>query len=739
MSFVYRAEDMQTGDTVAVKVLKEEFSYDSEFINRFRNEAAAAQKLDHPNIVAIYDLKNDGDIQYIVMEYIDGLTLDKLIKAKKKIPWRNTLKITAQILSAVEHAHSHNIIHRDIKPLNIMITDEGVVKLTDFGIARVVSSATKSAANDSAGSVHYLSPEQIRGGFVDERSDIYSIGITMYEMITGSVPYDGDTHVSIALKHIDGKIVPPCEVDPTVPYGVSDLIVTATRKETNMRFQSAGEMYDQLVKVSKNPYVSFLSEYENYSAQDIEEDTGLSDESGDMIREDNEKKEKGNMAVNVVLQTVTYLAAVIFSILVLMFLVSQSKLIRSSFVNYTVVKYKIGDYKGMQASSVFDAMAGTDIKIEQETVVTEDYPAGYVLEQSVKPGEYVEKEDTIRISVSTHEGAIILDDFTNQSFKVVETQLKNQDIKVVTKEVYSSKYGNGKIVRTSPGAGSMLEKGDEVTIYYSQGNLYKKTVVPNVVGMTLEAARQELSKVNVGLEVGLIYPSPSAPVDGLIVTPMPSPGATVSPTPSQTPTAEPSATPEPTLAPTEEPSDSPDPDATGEADGSADPDVTPDNENGDDEGTPAEETPTEMPTPTETPTPTQTPTPTPTPTPTVQYASDKVVSQYPVAGTEIMPGEKVNLFFYDVSKITPRKKLTFGFPGTDQIKGAACYLRIEAQMTDFYNPAEIVYMDPAVPVNKFPVEFDVPMSLNGAPTKVFIYIGEQGGTPKLYKTMNVYG
>ena len=172
MSFVYRAIDLESGNVVAVKILKKEFCYDEEFIKRFRNEATAAQKLSHPNIVSIYDMGNDDDIQYIVMEYIDGLTLDKLIKAKKKLPWRNTLKITAQILSAVEHAHSHNIIHRDIKPLNIMITEEGVVKLTDFGIARAVSSATKSAASDSAGSVHYLSPEQVRGGFVDERSDI---------------------------------------------------------------------------------------------------------------------------------------------------------------------------------------------------------------------------------------------------------------------------------------------------------------------------------------------------------------------------------------------------------------------------------------------------------------------------------------------------------------------------------------------------------------------------------------
>ena len=729
MSFVYRAIDLESGSVVAVKVLKKEFCYDDEFIKRFRNEATAAQKLCHPNIVAIFDMGNDNDIQYIVMEYIDGLTLDKLIKAKKKLPWRNTLKITAQILSAVEHAHSHKIIHRDIKPLNIMLTEEGVVKLTDFGIARAVSSATKSAASDSAGSVHYLSPEQVRGGFVDERSDIYSIGITMYEMITGSVPYDGDSHVSIALKHIDGKIKPPHEVDPTIPYGVSDLIVLATKKETNKRFQSAGEMYERLLKVMKNPYVSFLVDYENTEEEtdmtvspDAEEPITLGGEGGTVIEEDNMVEEKNAMVRDVVFQTVSYLAAVIVSILVLIFIISRHNMVKKNFKNYNIVQYKVENYTGMLASTVKEMIENCGIRVEQELVDNEEYPAGYIIGQSAKAGEILRENDVIKLSVTAKEGSVIVDDYSGKSFQAVGTQLSTQDIKVEYKELSSSKYEDGKIIRTSPGPGSILEKNDTITIYYSSGTLYKKVTVPKLVGLTLEEAMKELGKVNISLNVGVVYPSPSAMIDDLLTTPTPSQSSSA--TPSSSPTTAPTASPSP-QTPTISPDDIP-------SDLTVDPEHTPDV--GENTGSADPTTGTPMQSPTVTPTQSATPLPVPTHT----YASDKVVAQYPAAGTEIMANETVNLYFYDVDKITPRKKMYLEFPA-DFITGNACFVRIEAVMTDSNRAAEIVYMGPSVPSDKFPLEYEIPMSLNKAPTKVYIYIGEVGGDTKLYKVINVHG
>jgi len=731
MSFVYRAVDLESGNVVAVKVLKQEFCYDEEFIKRFRNEATAAQKLSHPNIVAIYDMGSDEDIQYIVMEYIDGLTLDKLIKAKKKLPWRNTLKITAQILSAVEHAHSHKIIHRDIKPLNIMITEEGVVKLTDFGIARAVSSATKSAANDSAGSVHYLSPEQVRGGFVDERSDLYAIGITMYEMITGSVPFDGDSHVSIALKHIDGKIKPPHEIDPAIPYGVSDLIVLATRKETNKRFQSAGEMYERLLKVMKNPYVSFLVDYENAEEEadmtvvpEPDEGIVLNGENNGLIAESGAEEEKSAMVRDVVFQTVTYLAAVIVSVLVLIFVVSRHNMVKKNFKNYNIVQYKVENYTGKLASTVKESIESCGIRVEQELVSSEEYPAGYVIEQSVKSGDILKENDVITLSVTAKEGSVIVDDYSGKSFQAVGTELKTQDIKVMYKELYSSKFEDGKIIRTSPGPGSILEKNDTITIYYSAGSLYRKVTMPRLIGLTLQEAEQELSKVNVNLNIGIIYPSPSAVIDNLLVT------ATPTHTPSQSATP----TPPPTTSPSPEPTEGPETQTpapqTGDipADATLDPQHTP--EEGD--NTAANSTPG-TPAP-----PTAPPTSTPTPSPTHTYASDRIVSQYPAPGTEVMANETVNLYFYDPDKITPRKKMYLDFP-SDQITGSACSVRIEAVMTDSNKAAEVVHMEPSVPADKFPLEYQIPVSLNKAPTKVYIYIGEVGGDMKLYKIINVYG
>ena len=774
MAFVYRGVDLQSGENVALKVLKKEFCYDEEFIQRFKNEATAAKKLSHPNIVGIYDVGNDEDVHYIVREYIDGLSLDDLIKAKKKLPWRNTLKISAQILSAVDHAHKNKVIHRDIKPLNIMITTEGVVKLTDFGIARAVSSATKSASNDSAGSVHYLSPEQIRGGFVDERSDVYSIGITMYEMVTGNVPFDGDSHVSIAMKHIDGKIKPPSEVDAKIPYGVSDLIMLATKKETNMRFQSAGEMYDQLIKVMKNPYLSFLTNYTDYEEpveEDSEEDTVLSKAGGEAIAEYGIREEKNEMVRDVVSQTITYLVAAIVSILVAFFVFTIFTSIKDGFKKYDVVDYSVQNYIGMSSTSVVSMLEEKGIEVKQELVINEVYPAGYIIKQSVEEGDILHEGDSITLSVAAKEGSIILDDFAGESFQRIGTYLETQEIVVEYKELNSAKYGDGKIIRTSPGVGRIVEKGDKIVIYYSTGSLNKTVTVPNLKGMTLEEAQNALTRQDVGLKLGVVYPSPSAEIDGLFPTPTPTETPEITETPTIT-TGIPTENPESTQT-------APSADATPEVTEDAIPTdfIVPLTEEDILTGEPTVEVSA---TPEETLAPTATPEPTATPTPTIEhiYAHDKVVSQYPPAGTQLMVGEKVNIYFYDLSDILPRKKMTMALPTitptpTDPnataatatatatatptptptpsvtldpdidpnslIKGKACSIRIEAKVEGMSKPTEIVFYSAALDLKKFPINFEVPVSVTGAATKVYIYIGEEGKSPNLYKVINVYG
>lgn len=230
MATVYRAKDMTLKRNVAVKVLKDEFTTDEEFIKRFNIEAQSAASLTHPNIVSIYDVGNEESIYYIVMELVQGKTLKQIIDEDGVLPWKWSLNIAIQIASALETAHKNNIVHRDIKPHNIIITEDGIAKVTDFGIAKAVSNSTITAFGTTIGSVHYFSPEHARGGFTDAKSDLYSLGVVMYEMLTGRVPFDADTPVSIALKHMQEKPVEPIKLNPAIPYSVNKIILKAMQK-----------------------------------------------------------------------------------------------------------------------------------------------------------------------------------------------------------------------------------------------------------------------------------------------------------------------------------------------------------------------------------------------------------------------------------------------------------------------------------------------------------------------------
>src|SRR5574344_2556784 len=227
MATVYVAKDLILNRYVAVKVLKEEFTTDEEFVKRFNTEAQAAASLSHANIVSIYDVGNEDNIYYIVMELIRGKTLKQIITEEGSLPWKWSINIAMQIASALEVAHKNNIVHRDIKPHNIIITEDGVAKVTDFGIAKAVSNSTITAFGTTIGSVHYFSPEHARGGYTDEKSDLYSLGVVMYEMVTGKLPFDGDTPVSVALKHMQEEAIAPIEINPNLPESLNDIIMKA--------------------------------------------------------------------------------------------------------------------------------------------------------------------------------------------------------------------------------------------------------------------------------------------------------------------------------------------------------------------------------------------------------------------------------------------------------------------------------------------------------------------------------
>ena len=263
MATVYKATDKVLKRNVAVKILRDEFTTDEEFIKRFDVEAQSAARLTHPNIVSIYDVGVEDNLHYIVMELIQGKTLKEIIlKEKGPLPWKWSVNVAIQIASALETAHRNNIIHRDIKPHNIIITEDGIAKVTDFGIAKAVSNSTITAFGTTIGSVHYFSPEHARGGFTDAKSDLYSLGVVLYEMVTGQLPFDADTPVSVALKHMQEKPEEPIEVNPNVPVAVNKIIMKALQKDTTLRYQTATEMLDDLRKSLKNPDGDFVDDSE---------------------------------------------------------------------------------------------------------------------------------------------------------------------------------------------------------------------------------------------------------------------------------------------------------------------------------------------------------------------------------------------------------------------------------------------------------------------------------------------
>ncbi|MBO4326509.1 MAG: Stk1 family PASTA domain-containing Ser/Thr kinase [Clostridia bacterium] len=718
MSVVYRAMDLQEERIVAVKMLREEYAEDEEFLRHFRNEINAAKDLHHPNIVEIYDFSQEDDLPYIVMEYVSGITLKAYINVIQSMGWRDALNIAAQILSAIDCAHSHGIIHRDIKPQNILITDEGRVKLTDFGIAHAVTEGTRKAGGDSAGSVHYLSPEQARGGFTDERSDIYSIGITLYEMVTGVVPFDGESHVSIALKHIDGNIVPPHTVDPDIPYGVSDLVMMATKKDPAERFQTARDMYARLKMVSANPGYSFLTPENNLDdgAADIQnleatefsapliirrEDIGeygtdagnASDDSRRRRAADYTDREleinRAEIVRNVTMTTFAYVLAIILGIVGIIFMVNRFNNLNQNMDRFTSVSYRVGDYSAMNAQEVISELTLKGINVVQEPVLSEDYPMGYVVGQSIAAGETITAKDILTLKVSSLSNSFVIDDWTDKDFREAGAALSSAGLIVNYQTVSSAQHKANTVVRTVPAAGQIVAPGDNVTIFYSTGQMSEKVRVPNLIGLSAQEAEMQLNLA--GLSLRRAYPDPGSDITDLVATPTPTPEPTPDPRLLPTLTAEPTetATPELTEAPSEDPA------------GSTEPVIT------------------ATPVVTETPIPTVPPTATPSPSPVL--ASMTVVAQYPSAGTEVYVGESVEIYFYTVRMLQTDKELTLEYPSDVQMIGDV-NVRIESKPVVGSGSFSDVVFSGIVKREEFPLKYHLNVQVNGMPVKVTVYI-----------------
>lgn len=515
MATVYKAKCNILKRYVAVKVLRDEFTTDEEFIKRFNTEAQAAASLTHPNIVSIYDVGHEENIYYIVMELVQGKTLKEMINEDGALPWKWALNVSIQVASALEMAHKNNIVHRDIKPHNIIITEDGIAKVTDFGIAKAVSNSTITAFGTTIGSVHYFSPEHARGGYTDAKSDLYSLGVVMYEMLTGRVPFDADTPVSVALKHMQEKPVEPIKLNPTIPYAVNKIIMKAMEKDPNERYQSATEMLKDLSMALKNPEGDFV-EQKDFTTQytqripTLGEQDYIKNENVDDDEEQDETEKKMSKKKKAIIITSIILGIILIPIIGFF----GAKAIMDAGVPDDI------DLPNLVGKTLEEANAeieGTDIKLERTEEFNAEVEAGKIISQDPPyvDGYTVKENSTIKIVVSKGTEKVIVEDVKGKTFEEAAQILDNANLKVERVDQTSQTVEAGIVIDQEPGEDEEINAGDTVTLYVSSGTGIKQVEVENVVGKTEEEATSILTKAGLKVNVGYKEDS-SKPTDTVL-------------------------------------------------------------------------------------------------------------------------------------------------------------------------------------------------------------------------------
>ena len=503
MATVYRAEDKVLKRNVAVKVLKDEFTTDEEFIKRFEIEAQSAARLTHPNIVSIYDVGSEDNLYYIVMELIRGKTLKEIIVEERgPLPWKWSVNVAIQIASALEMAHKNNIIHRDIKPHNIIITEDGIAKVTDFGIAKAVSNSTITAFGTTIGSVHYFSPEHARGGYTDAKSDLYSLGVVMYEMVTGRVPFDADTPVSVALKHMQEEPEEPIELNPNLPSAVNRIIMKALKKDTTLRYQSATDMLADLRQALKNSNGDFVED-RSYDATAKTQKINT-DLYGNIEEEDNNKKKgkKDNKFVAFIKRH-KVLSTIIG--LILLFAISLGGTL--AYLNITnPAEVLLPNLVGMSREEAEQTAQEANLVFEVSSEeYNKDVPEGYVISQdpSYIENYNVKEGSTISVVISKGQEKTTVPKVVGMTREEAEKALEDANLEVEVVEETSRTVQEGYVISQDLDADSEAYAGDTVTIHVSTGTGIKQVTVQNVVGQSEENARTTLE--GQGLKVTVNY------------------------------------------------------------------------------------------------------------------------------------------------------------------------------------------------------------------------------------------
>ncbi len=488
MALVYRAKCRLLNRYVAVKILRPEFTSDEDFIGKFKRESQAAASLSHPNIVNIYDVGNDeNDIYYIVMEYVKGRTLKQVIKEQGYIEPSDAINIAKQISLALEHAHNNHIVHRDIKPHNILITDDGRVKVTDFGIARAVSSSTVTNTGNVIGSVHYFSPEQARGGYTDEKSDIYSLGIVIYEMVTGRVPFEGESPISIALKHINEDIKIPSNLKNKVPKALEDIILKSTQKDLSKRYSSARGMLEDLSLALESPTGDFVK---------LEEDDDSPTQIIPVIAEEDIKKNKAvpNKTNKKKKSKLVFWSAIILAFILALTLTAGIYLFNLQLKGQ---EKEVPDVMGKSLEEATQSIENLGLKYEKSSEqYSSQYEEGYVISQNPSPHEIVKEGYTVKLDVSKGPQLVEVPNLTNEKFEDVELLLENKSLKVGDVDYENSTLPKGIVIRQSPKAREKVEKDSTVNVVVSEGQEIKTILMPNLVGSEVEEAKNTIKTSN---------------------------------------------------------------------------------------------------------------------------------------------------------------------------------------------------------------------------------------------------